>query len=198
MKRSDSINEISAALASAQEEIKNPSFDSTNPHFRNKFASLAAVRNCVVPVMARHGVFVSQELTSTESGVACLTVLSHKSGQWIEFGPLVMPVAKADAQGFGSASTYCKRYSLMAVAGVVGDEDDDGNAAANTRAPAKSNTPSDRLIAVLTAIGKAQTMADLDAVKPLLKDLNNDEKGQAVQAGINRRNQLTDLITSNP
>lgn len=55
MKRSENCAEISAALAAAQAEMKNPSFDSTNPHFRNKFASLAAIRNAVVPVFAKHG-----------------------------------------------------------------------------------------------------------------------------------------------
>jgi len=129
MKRSDAINEISSALAKAQAEMKNPGFDSTNPHFRNKFASLASVRNAVIPVLAKHCISLTQELTNTESGVNCLTIISHASGQWMEFGPLVMPVGKNDAQGFGSASTYCKRYSLMAVCGVVGDEDDDAEAA---------------------------------------------------------------------
>jgi hypothetical protein len=47
-----------------------------------------------------------------------------------------MPVSKADAQGFGSSGTYARRYSLMAVANVVGDEDDDANAGTGKPAPA--------------------------------------------------------------
>lgn len=121
--------EIAAALAKAQAEMSNPGFDTTNPHFRNRFASLAAVRNAVVPVMAKHGIFVSQDLTSLEGAVSCTTILTHASGQQMRFGPLVLPVSKNDAQGFGSAATYCRRYSLMAVACVVGDDDDDANAA---------------------------------------------------------------------
>lgn len=130
MNRSEQIDLIAKALAESQVEMKNPGFDSTNPHFRNKFASLASVRNAVIPVLARHGIAVSQELTTTDLGnIACLTVLHHSSGQWMEFGPLIMPSSKQDAQGFGSASTYAKRYSLQSVAGVVGDEDDDAEAA---------------------------------------------------------------------
>ena len=138
MKRSDQIDEIADALAQAQAEMKNPTFDSANPHFKNRFASLAAVRNAAIPVLAKQGISLIQELTSDERGVGCLTILSHKSGQWMEIGPLYMPVGKADPQGFGSASTYCKRYSLMAVCGCVGDEDDDGNAASHR--PAKAST----------------------------------------------------------
>jgi hypothetical protein len=54
------------------------------------------------------------------------------------FGPLAMPATKPDAQGFGSAATYARRYALMAVAGVVGDDDDDANAATGKPAPAQA------------------------------------------------------------
>jgi len=121
--------EIAKALAAAQADMQNPSFDSQNPHFKSRFATLAAVRNSTVPVLAKHGISVTQDLQTTESGVACITTLTHASGQRMSFGPLVMPASKADAQGFGSAATYARRYSLMAVCCVVGDDDDDGNQA---------------------------------------------------------------------
>lgn len=125
----ESTNGLYAALAAAQAEMQNPSFDSQNPHFRSKFASLAAVRNAVVPVLARHGIAVLQNLTTTDNGIGCETILTHASGETLRLGPLAMPATKADAQGFGSAATYARRYSLMAVAGVVGDDDDDANSA---------------------------------------------------------------------
>lgn len=133
MKRSEQTDAISKALAAAQAEMRNPSFDSTNPHFRNKFASLAAIRNAVVPVFAKHGLSVMQELSSIDHGVSCTTIVQHESGQWMEFGPLTMPASKPDAQGLGSAATYCRRYSLQAVASVVGDEDEDGNEASKPK-----------------------------------------------------------------
>jgi hypothetical protein len=120
---------IAKALAAAQSEMRNPAFDSSNPHFRSSFASLASVRNAVVPVLSRHGIAMTQDVQTTEKGVACFTTLWHESGQRLTFGPLTMPATKADAQGFGSAATAARRYALMAVAGVVGDEDDDANAA---------------------------------------------------------------------
>ena len=58
----------------------------------------------------------------------CTTHL-HKGDESLAFGPLFIPAAKNDAHSYGSACTYARRYSLMAVAGVVGDPDDDGNAA---------------------------------------------------------------------
>jgi hypothetical protein len=126
----ENINELAAALAKAQLEISNPKFDSTNPHYKNKFASLAAVRNAIVPAFSKHGLSLLQELTTTpEHSISCLTIILHSSGQSMRLGPLVMPASKADAQGYGSAATYARRYSLLAAAGVVGEEDDDGQAA---------------------------------------------------------------------
>lgn len=130
------LNEIGSALAKAQAEMSNPKFDKLNPHFKNKFASLAAVRDAVIPVLSKHGISCLQDLTNVEGGVACTTTLLHASGQSMTFGPLKMPVAQANAQGFGSAATYARRYHLMAVANVVGDEDDDANEATGKPAPA--------------------------------------------------------------
>jgi hypothetical protein len=124
-----SFNELGKAMAAAQSEMKNPGYDSTNPHFRNKFASLASVRNAVVPVLAKHGISVMQTLSTHDGAIGCTTMLLHTSGQSLTFGPLLLPASKADAQGYGSAATYARRYSLMAVCGVVGDDDDDANAA---------------------------------------------------------------------
>ena len=128
MNKSDNIADLAVALVKAQGELKNPSFDSQNPHFKNKYASLATVRDTVTPVLAKHGLAVVQLLGRGEGGITCETVLLHSTGQWLSEA-LYMPSAKQDAQGFGSAITYARRYALMAICGVVGDEDDDGQAA---------------------------------------------------------------------
>jgi hypothetical protein len=130
------LNAIAKALAAAQADMANPRFDSQNPHFRNSFASLASVRNAVVPVLAKHGICMTQNLETVEKGIACTTILTHESGQQMAFGPLVMPASKPDSQGLGSAATYARRYALMAVCGVVGDEDDDANSATGKPAAA--------------------------------------------------------------
>lgn len=121
---------LAAALAKANAEIHNPSFDKENPHFRSKFASLAAVRNALVPIYAKHGLSIIQDLqTTTEGAVACYTIILHESGEEKTFGPLIIKPTKPDAQGIGAAGTYAKRIALQGVACVVGDDDDDGEAA---------------------------------------------------------------------
>lgn len=151
--------ELATALAKAQSEIQNPKFDSTNPHFKSKFASLAAVRNAIVPTFAKHGLSILQNLTTTDKGVSCETIILHASGQTMKLGPLVMPATKPDAQGLGSAATYARRYSLLGVAGVAGEEDDDGNAAVakNTNGknePAITEQQAADLLALIEEVGE--------------------------------------------
>lgn len=125
-------NELFAALVKAQAKMKHPGLDSQNPHFRNRYASLMAVREAVLPVMHEHGISVVQCPVSSyadgKSMAGVKTILAHQSGESMET-ELLMPVEKANAQGVGSAITYARRYSLLAVAGLVGDPDDDGNEA---------------------------------------------------------------------
>lgn len=127
--RSEQIGNLAAALALAQVKLKNPAFDSTNPAFRSGFASLASVRNSIVPVYAEFGLSLLQDLTTNEQGVSCTTTILHKSGEYMTFGPFTMPVGKKDPWGIAGAATYAKRISAQGVAFVVGDEDDDGAAA---------------------------------------------------------------------
>ena len=160
MNKSESIKELATALAKAQGEMKNPSFDSTNPHFKSQYASLAAVRNATVPILAKFGISVIQPLTATERGVSCAVILLHSSGEWIEFAGLEIPVSKDDAQGMVSAATYAKRTTLQSCLVVVGDADDDGNAATVAK-PKPAMADLDKALLVINA---SPTLKDLQAV----------------------------------
>jgi hypothetical protein len=135
--QSESITNLVKALLAAQMELKNPAFDSKNPHFNSKFASLAAVRECVLPVLNKHGLILSQFPKSADGRAGVVNILAHTSGEFLE-EECLLPLDKNNAQGAGSAVTYARRYSLQAIAGVVADEDDDANAAS---APAKKPEP---------------------------------------------------------
>lgn len=129
MNTSEQINEIAAALAKAQAEIENPTFNKTNPHFKSQYADLASVLNAVRPALSKHGIAIMQMSGMEEAGVVLYTRLTHSSGQWIQS---VYPVTISQKhQDIASAMTYAKRISLSAMAGVAGEDDDDGNAANN-------------------------------------------------------------------
>jgi hypothetical protein len=139
MLKSDSIQALSAALALAQAEVKNPHFDSTNPHFKSKFASLGAVIESVIPVFTKHGLTVTQWPVSDSGAAGCITHLAHSSGEWMEERFLI-PVDKHNAHGYASAVTYSKRIAMQSVAGVVGDVDDDGNQAVGDNVKGEKQT----------------------------------------------------------
>ncbi len=151
MQASEHINELAAALSLAQGEIENASKKSENPHFRSKYADLAEVINCIRPVFSRHGLSVTQ-FPSYEGGVVSVeTVIAHKSGQWMS-GTISAPVSKQDAQGVGSATTYCRRYSLAAVACLAQEDDDAENAIGRAKQSAPAKKITDSQAADLTAL----------------------------------------------
>lgn len=123
-----SLSKLSEALASARAELKNPPKESKNPHFGSKYADLATVIDTVLPVLAKFGLSVVQVPCDLGELPALTTFLLHASGERIESVIRLRP-SKSDPQGIGSALTYLRRYSLIAIAGVAADDDDDGNAA---------------------------------------------------------------------
>lgn len=140
--------ELNKALAAARREIHNPELDSANPYYKSKYSSLTAVINATVPVLAEYGVFVTQEIETVNGGITCYTTLLHESGEERTSRPLHITATKDDAHGLISASTYARRVQLMAVCGVVGDVDDDGNVAAKGAA----DTISEKQVADLEAL----------------------------------------------
>jgi hypothetical protein len=135
MKTSDTIEALATALATAQGEMKNATLNRVNPHFKSKYADLAGIRDATAPVLAKHGLTITQFTTVEGESLVLCTRLLHKSGQWME-GEYPLPMALDKPQVMGSALTYARRYCWSAVCGIAAEEDDDGNAAQNSGAKA--------------------------------------------------------------
>lgn len=141
MKTSDQINEIGQAMAKAQSIMKPALKDGLNPHFKSKYSDITSVWEALRIPMTSNGLTVWQDITTGEKTVSVSTRIVHSSGQWVEFGPLCIPVTKVDAQGFGSATSYAKRYALCAAVGIVSDDDDDDAEKAVDRSKAFASPP---------------------------------------------------------
>ena len=124
MNTSENIDLIAAALAKAQGEVKNPSFNRVNPHFKSKYADLGEVLSAVRPALSKNGISIMQMTDVTETGIVLHTRLTHSSGQWIEGVYPVSPMGTH--QQMGAALTYAKRQALSAIVGVAGEDDTDG------------------------------------------------------------------------
>ena len=159
MNKSDSIAALAAALAKAQGAMKGAVKDSANPFFKSKYADLASVVEAIRAAFSANGLSYIQTVEpSDKDEVVVETTLLHASGEWISCGMLALPVSKADAQGYGSALTYARRYSLSAAVGVA-PEDDDGNAASAAKPKAVLDCTKD-VIELLNA----GTLEDLQTV----------------------------------
>ena len=136
MRKSESIVELSKALAKFQEEVKQPLKDKNNPFFKSKYVPLENVVEAITDVAPKNGLsFVQWALNDENGRVGVATMLMHESGEWIEFDAVHMKADKETAQGAGALITYLKRYSLSAVFGITSDQDDDGNGASGNKAP---------------------------------------------------------------
>jgi hypothetical protein len=131
------MKELFAALVKAQAQMGGAVRDSANPFFKSKYADLASVMEAIRPAFAAHGLGFIQVIHDAENCACVETLLIHESGETFACGKVSVPVSKADAQGYGSAITYAKRYSLQSAVGVP-SVDDDGNAAARAAVPVKA------------------------------------------------------------
>jgi hypothetical protein len=125
--QSETINDLSAALAKAQAVMKSAPFDRTNPHFKNKYATLASVIDTIRAPLAEHGLSYTQAPEIRDGGFVLVTTLRHVSGQFVQCEwPLPTGVRP---QELGSALTYARRYSLSALVCIAADDDDDAEGA---------------------------------------------------------------------
>jgi hypothetical protein len=156
---------IASALVKAQRGFAPALKTSTNPHFRSKYVDLAGCVEAVVDALNAAGIALIQRTSEDSTGVTVETVFVHESGEMLECGKLHVPAAKQDPQGYGSALTYARRYSLMAACGIA-PEDDDGNAASRVKVSATKTdlVPTNRLSIladVAAAIGERMGVNDL-------------------------------------
>ncbi len=148
---------IAKAFVAAQKEFGPALKTATNPHFRSRYADLSACVEAVIEALNNNGIALMQNTHESDNGVIVETIFLHESGETLSSGKLHVPASKFDAQGYGSALTYARRYSLMAACGIA-PEDDDGNAASR-HVPEKEKP---NIAAIIKSIEQSQ---DLEVLK---------------------------------
>jgi hypothetical protein len=127
MRTSDSIVELTKALITARTQfapIRRELTAHVSATRSYQYADLAGVLESTLPHMLAQGLIVFQAVDA-ETGTL-ITRVSHASGEWVESA---YPVhVDQTPQQLGSALTYARRYSLLALL-CLAQEDDDGAAA---------------------------------------------------------------------
>lgn len=182
------------AIHAVQAEATTLQKTELNPAFRSKYIGLDTLHENVLPLVNRHGLtwttrpgFTYLDGKASPTLIYSLTLASTGENQT---GEMLLLLAKQDPQGQGSAITYARRYSLMAVLGLVADEDDDGNAGSNTpprrqqSAKAKASRTAkaaskaepvegqvrEETMAKLRAAAKAAGLKTADSLRPTLTE----------------------------
>src|SRR5580693_2069665 len=132
---SDTIGNISGALAKAQAELTNPEKSLVaiirSPFPREadrtfRYAPLSSGLDIVRKTLGRHEIAAVQstEIDNVAGLIRLTTILAHASGEWISSEWPVCPVADTAApHRMGAALTYARRYALFTLVGIAGEDD---------------------------------------------------------------------------
>lgn len=152
---SDTITALLPALAAAIADMPDPRKNAANPHFKNKYADLGEVMECIAGPLAANKLMVTQTM---EGARVLRTRLWHvPSGEWLD-STMELQAEKAGMQPMGSAITYARRYALKSLFGMV-DVDDDGK---RSQAPAKASKEAPAPVASFGAVEDA--IANLESL----------------------------------
>lgn len=140
---SPTIAKLATALVKAQGEFLPVQKSQTNKYRGTKYADLSDVIDATRPALVKYGLaFVQRSTTTTapdllRGSVKVRSLLLHESGEWLadecELPVLPMPKGKntefvdeddkVNAQAFGAAITYARRYSASELLGVAAESD---------------------------------------------------------------------------
>lgn len=139
--------------------LHNPAMSAKNPYFENKYVPLDKLLAYIKPLFLEAGFIVVQEATYSAGVCMVRTEFIHELGtissEWIG------TENKKDPQGTGSSITYLRRYQLLAICGLVGEADNDGEGGMDRR----------------DTIEKKIDMCDsVESLNALYKSLNKEQK----------------------
>ena len=175
-----------SALLAAQAEMEPATINKQNPHFKNRYADLGAVRDAVIPVLTKHGILVSQLMQYDPQGRYVMqTELIHVATGEARVAVFPLPDS-GKPQEIGAAITYARRYTLVAATGLTSEEDDDGEGAGKVKRRESDIGPGNE-----QPHGKpVQGITTLKtAIRALTKIINECEDFESLEAAIHGNRQ---------
>lgn len=146
-------------------ELENPKNTAENPFLKNKYAPLNEVLDYLKKEFAKEGFVICQE-AGYEMGV-CRVRTEFISDEGSAISEWSGTENKKDPQGTGSSITYLRRYQLLALCGLVGEQDDDAEGAMDRRDAIEK---------------KIDSCNSIDALNALYKTLNKEQKEKYLKA----------------
>ena len=121
-------------LAKFQKEVGTITKDLENPYFKSQYFDVNKVIEIIKPLLVKNGLIIMQPLQVSEGKNMLTThLIDTESGEEMT-GQMFLP-DNLKPQDLGSAITYFRRYSLVSMLLLQGENDDDGNSASANKYP---------------------------------------------------------------
>ena len=126
MEKSTSIQKLATALHLFHVKMDTIKFDSVNPFFNSKYASLTNILQAIKEPLSESGLVLIQ-MPCGDNGLTTLLVHTE-SGEYVSSTYHMQP-DKNTPQAHGSVVSYQRRYCVQSILNLSFDEDDDANIA---------------------------------------------------------------------
>lgn len=155
MKEAEVASKLAEALGKAQSEFAKALKETAGQVGNQKYqyADLATINDATKAALAKHGLCITSKTILRDGQLVMETSLLHVSG---ERETAVWPLVSGTQQQMGSAATYARRYTICALLNVVGETDDDGEAATaagNTNIPKGNGKTEEKPFELVTGDG---------------------------------------------
>lgn len=169
--------EMAAALVAALGDLDELARDKTatvptktGGSYSYSYTDLGSVLGYVRPILKQHGLAMLTPLTCDGQTVTVHPSILHTSGARVEFPPFSLPAGRTP-QETGSAATYARRYSVLAVLNLATEDDDGAKATEGARRQAEpAAQPEPDLNKRFVDLGWAD-MAEHDAFRRFVRDM---------------------------
>lgn len=139
-RENEPLKQYSNKLLEFQKKVSAISKDSVNPFFKSKYFDVNTVIDTIKPILNEVGLVITQGFDHS-NGHNVLVTLVWDGNDTIARSDMLIP-DQMDVQKLGAAITYCRRYSLVSLLLLQGEEDDDGNAPVKPKSSiSKTETP---------------------------------------------------------
>ena len=173
------MKELLKALSKFQSEITPIIKDAKNPFYKSDYASLEHIQEHIKPVLINCGLILIQKTINNECGLFVETNLIHVESAEVETSIFPVIVQNTEAQSYGSAVSYAKRYSISGLLNLtIQDADDDGNGAGKDEKKKEDTKPT-----------KEQPKDDTAEISALLENSKTLEELQTNYKSLSEPNQ---------
>jgi hypothetical protein len=187
-------NTIYDQLIKTQQEMPTLVFDATNPHFKNHYASLGQVIKTILPTLNKYGLSFTQLVDFEGQTQFVKTVLFNAAGEKIESRQVLAPT-KQDPQGYGSAITYAKRYSLVAMLGLDAEKDDDANEASTSPTAGTTNDTKEASKSTVAAVAPAVAPNDFQNILATIQQFCADNNVSKTQINVVTKGKALEVLS---